>query len=66
MVDKIMNIRILFYSFIGLHLIIWTVIPFITNNNLLLANIIAFLYVVFSFDFIDFIGNIIVIIVTGK
>ena len=39
MVDKIMNIRILFYSFLGLHLIIWTVIPFITNNNLPLDTI---------------------------
>ena len=39
MVDKIMNIRILFYSFLGLHLIIWTVIPFITNNNLRMVKI---------------------------
>ena len=39
MVDKIMNIRTLFYSFLGLHLIIWTVIPFITNNNLPLDTI---------------------------
>ena len=39
MVDKIMNIRILFYSFLGLHLIIWTAIPFITNNNLPLDTI---------------------------
>ena len=39
MVDKIMNIRILFYSFLGVHLIIWTVIPFITNNNLPLDTI---------------------------
>ncbi len=39
MVDKIMNIRILFYSFLGLHLIMWTAIPFITNNNLPLDTI---------------------------
>ena len=46
MVDKIMNIRILFYSFLGLHLIIWTVIPFITNNNLPLDTIEALAWVV--------------------